>query len=440
MQPTPFPSSAFPTQAVPVASRCLPLLPCGLGTPFQESLPSYINRLARAHALAVSTFLSRELVPLISSATEYSPVSNYLGRGSRYLLLGNGLASEIAAQLARLTLVPQVTALVHPYLAGSLGWTRDLREHVAWCPQCFVEWNQAGKPLYFPLLWAFRATRCCLHHNVLLRDDCPYCWHHSSYLLGRIWEGQCFECGRAFGDSCPVSAPSHIDTESTRLVQGLVAWAAGLTAPADLLSVLLTNLAVAATVVGGAKPLSNAIGRSPSVVGFWLRRRQSPTLTSLLRLGLVFGVPLEDWLSGALGPERFENIGPVPDDVPWLSDRATPVPVAHVDEVLRLSLDNPADPPPSLFALACSIPVSPSHLYHNFPELASRIVKRHRAYCAQRKARYAIELAALVRAAIAERRARGLVTTPYAVLAHLGSRWPLSRRRLRAVFQEVSST
>ena len=32
MQQAPFPSSPFPMQAAPVASRCLPLAPCGLGT------------------------------------------------------------------------------------------------------------------------------------------------------------------------------------------------------------------------------------------------------------------------------------------------------------------------------------------------------------------------------------------------------------------------
>jgi hypothetical protein len=426
-------------QAAPVASRCLPLPPCGLGTPLQESLPSYINRLAGVHALPVSTFFSRELVPLIASPADRSLVSNYFGNSSRYLLLGDGLASKVAAHLARLNAVPQVTALVHPYLAGSLGWTRDLRGQVAWCPECFVEWHQAGKPLYFPLLWAFRATRCCLHHNVLLRDACPDCSRHFSYLVGRTWKGDCFQCGRSFGDGSPVSTPTHIDVESTRLVEGLVTWAAELTAPADFHSVLLSNVAAAAAAVGGAKPLSKAIVRSPTVVGFWLRRRQSPTLTSLLRLGLVFGIPLEDWLSGAMGPERFQKVCPIPVTVPWLSEHATSVPAAHVQDVLRLAVAQPADPPLSLYALARTIPANSSRLYRDFRELTSQIVTRHRVYCAQRKKDYAAELAALVRGAIAELRVRGLPPTAYGVFRYLGSRWPLSRRRLRDVFCKIRS-
>ena len=437
MPPTPFPSSAFPAQVSSTSSRCLPVPPRKLGAPLQESLPSYLNGLARAHALPVAAFLSEEIVPLISSATERSSVSNYLGKSSRFLLLGDGRACRVAAHLARLTALPQLTALVHPFLAGSLGWTRDLRDHVAWCPRCFAEWSRNGEPLYFPLLWAFRASRCCLCHNILLRDTCPYCGRHFSHLIGRTWEGECFGCGRSFVNESPSSAPSLLEIESTRLVQGLVAWAAGLAAPADFTSVLVNNLANAAAAVGGGKPLSRKIGRSPVAVGFWLRRKQSPTLGSLLRLSLVFGIPLEDWLSVVLGLDRFQNVGPVPENVVWLSDRTTALPSGRVEEMLRSSLDDPADPPPSLFALARSIPVSPSHLYRRFPKLVASIVKRHRVYSAKRKAEYSTELADLVRSAIVERHAQGLSVTPDSALKHLGSRWTLSRRRLRAVFREL---
>ena len=138
-----------------------------------------------------------------------------------------------------------------------------------------------------------------------------------------------------------------------------------------------------------------------------------------------------------LGLDRFQNVGPVPENVAWLSDRTTALPLSRIEEILRSSLNDPADPPPSLFALAGSIPVSPSHLYRRFPKLVASIVKRHRVYCAKRKAEYSAELADLVRSAIVERHAQGLSVTPDATLKHLGSRWTLSRRRLRAVFQEL---
>jgi hypothetical protein len=437
MKPVPFTSSVFPAVNPDVVSRCLPVRPCGLGTPLQESLPSYLNRLAQAHSLPVVTFLSGELAPLVSPGAHYHSVSNYLARSSRFLLLGGGLASRVAAHVGQLTAIAQVVALVHPLLAESLGWFRDLRGHLAWCPECFHDWSEAHEPLYFPLLWAFKASRCCLRHNVLLRETCSGCGRRFSHLIGRTWEGKCFECQRPFADNRSGPVPSSFDTESTRLAESLVTWATALDRSADFTSILVGNLAAAAAAVGGAKPLSRALGRGECVVRFWLRRKQNPTLGSLLRLSLAFGIPPEHWLSVALDRNRFLGLGSVPKDVTWLSDRATPVPADRIESVLRSSLGDAANSPPSLFALARAIPTSTSHLYLAFPELAARVVERHRVYRAQRKSEHATRLADLVRVAIAERRTQGLPATADAVLRHLGSRWPLSRRRLCAVFREV---
>lgn len=436
MQSAPFISSTFVPKPTP-SSRWLPVAPRGLGTPLQESLPSYLNRLARAHSLPVTTFLSGELAPLLSPGANYRSVSNYLGKASRYLLLGDGLASRVAAHVAQLTLIPEVTTLVHAHIAKCLGWTRDVRGHVAWCPECFREWERDREPMYFPLSWAFRATRCCLYHGVVLQDACARCGRRFSHLDGRSWEGKCFQCQRSFTNECPPLTPSALDVRCTRLVQGLVAWSTRLIAPSDSAPIFLGNLAVAAATVGGAKTLSRIIDRSPTVVGFWLRQRQNPTLGSLLRLSLTFGIALEQWLSVALERASFFNIEPVPKHIIWLSDRAGPVTADRVEKVLHASLANHANPPPSLSALARSIPVSSSHLYRAFPDLASGIVERHRLYRAQRKAAYAAKLTSLVRAAIAERRTQALSVTADAILTHLGFRWPLSRRRLRAVFREV---
>src|SRR4051812_48256564 len=121
MQSAPFISSEFPAQRPTLSSRWLPLAPRGLHTPLQESLPSYLNRLARAHSLPVTTFLSGEIAPLLIPGGNYRSVSNYIGRASRYLLLGDGLASRTADHVAQLTMIPQVTGLVHSHITKSLG-------------------------------------------------------------------------------------------------------------------------------------------------------------------------------------------------------------------------------------------------------------------------------------------------------------------------------
>ncbi len=437
MQSAPFVSSVFPVQNSTFSSRWLPVAPCGLGTPLQESLPSYLNRLARAHSLPVTTFLSRELSPLLNPDANYRSVSNYLGRASRYLLLGDGLASRVAVHVAQLTLIPQVTKLVPGHIAENLGWTRDIRDHVAWCPLCFREWDHNNKPIYFPLSWAFKATRCCLIHGVVLRDACGGCGGRFSHLTGHTWKGKCFECRRSFAEESKDLDPSALDVRCTQLVDSLLGWAASVGAQSNFSLILRENLAAAAAAIGGAKTLSRVIGRSPAVVGFWLRRKQNPTLSSLLRLSLAFRIPLEQWLSVALDRSSFLTPGQVPKDVVWLSDRECSLSAEHVEKALRNSLSNNANPPPSLFALANSIPASLSRLYRSYPDLAARIVERHRLYCSQRKAEYATKLDELIRTGMSERRSQGLSVTADSVLTQLGSRWALSRRRLRVLFREL---
>jgi hypothetical protein len=157
-----------------------------------------------------------------------------------------------------------------------------------------------------------------------------------------------------------------------------------------------------------------------------------------LRLSLCFDIPLQDWLGAILPPPCFATPTAVPAGVPWLSARRHPVPTAHVAAILRRSLDTPTEAPPSLLALTRTIPVSDAHVHRAFPVLARRIVARHRAFRAQHKIARAARNSGLVHEAVDYLMTRGMALTPAAVLANLGSRWPLSRRRLRAILSEVS--
>jgi len=265
---------SFPPPPSAAPTRCLPMAPLGVGTSLQESLPSYINRLADAHEMSVVTFLSNEVMPGLDLATN-TPPSNYLGTGSRFLFLGERLAVKVAKRLASLTGVPEVTALVHHHLSGSLGWTRDFRDYSAWCPECFAEWDDAGEPLYFPLLWAFREVHCCSRHDVPLVEECPYCNQRFRFLTGQVWDGTCDRCERKLAEVRGSGRPTQWAVDFTRLVEGLVGWSAALTEPNDFVSMLVDNIKRASVSVGGGKPLSACWGSvlAPWVFGFPVGRR-----------------------------------------------------------------------------------------------------------------------------------------------------------------------
>src|SRR5215472_8820879 len=77
----------------PPRSRLYSLEPIGIGTPEVESLSSYLNRLAQAHCVTVTTLIAHELLPHISTPArvrQAAPLSRGGLRG-----LGQPLAQRI---------------------------------------------------------------------------------------------------------------------------------------------------------------------------------------------------------------------------------------------------------------------------------------------------------------------------------------------------------
>ena len=156
-------------------------------------------------------------------------------------------------------------------------------------------------------------------------------------------------------------------------------------------------------------------------------------LSSLSRLCYAFNIPLEHWFTSSI--LSFPAPRPIPD-VSWLMDRAKAVDPDTVESALKAAVESPH--PMSLFAVAKAIPASHSHLFHAYPDLAKSIADRYRQHQAVQKVAYAAKMAKLVSTAIAECVAAGRAVTADSVKKQLGTRWPLSRRRIRAVFHQVT--
>jgi len=142
-------------------------------------------------------------------------------------------------------------------------------------PGVFCEWDEAGEPLYFPLLWSFREVHCCLRHDVPLVDRCPYCNQRFSFSTGQVWDGTCDRCEKKLAVVSGSGRPTTWANDFTRLVDGLVGRSASLTEPHVFGSVLAANIKSASVSVGGGKPLSACWGSvlAPWVFGFPVGRR-----------------------------------------------------------------------------------------------------------------------------------------------------------------------
>jgi hypothetical protein len=82
-------------EAPPRRSRLYRLEPIGIGTPEVESLSSYLNRLAQAHCVTVTTLMVHELLPHVGTPAppRAHPASTPPPGG------GRGLSQHLARQI-----------------------------------------------------------------------------------------------------------------------------------------------------------------------------------------------------------------------------------------------------------------------------------------------------------------------------------------------------
>ena len=208
----PFPFECWDVTSPPIPPRTLlfPLEPIGIGTPFVESLTSYISRLAEVHAVTVSDLVGYVLAkcaprdgPIVSARARDYRMGSGFHPGTHAI---NGLAEDarrwiIAAETATgltslrfLTLTP----LKQAFCKQSL-----FRNVQAWCPACFADRRRAALPLYLPLAWHLRMIEVCAKHECPLENTCPDCGERFGQLDARARPGYCSRCGYWLGLSTP---------------------------------------------------------------------------------------------------------------------------------------------------------------------------------------------------------------------------------------------
>lgn len=191
---------------IPRRSRLFCLEPIAVGTPYTESLSSYLNRLAQAHCLTSQKLVMGEIAPLIlKDEDKYELLSKNLSH-----LLGNSdakpaingmreMTAKLVAVLEELTMRQDLrflTLLSWKEMIYDQGLFRNYR---AWCPCCWEEWKQEKKTIYEPLLWSFKDVEVCLIHNLRLVEVCPHCGSSLPVMARISPPGFCSRCYRWLG-------------------------------------------------------------------------------------------------------------------------------------------------------------------------------------------------------------------------------------------------
>lgn len=187
--------------------------PLGMGTPYVESLTSFLKRLAQAHHLTVA-----KLVSFCCTQTQEDLMPTTVHK----LLWIDGItpfAEKWAHLVSKLTCQSAVIYLTMANWKGLLNGYKLLRHQQAWCPQCYEAWAKNGQPIYEPLLWRLQGVHICLVHRCPLVDCCPACSQRFVAITGNGTVGFCAKCRAWLGHEFRTSNTVATNPESEQFSQ-----------------------------------------------------------------------------------------------------------------------------------------------------------------------------------------------------------------------------
>jgi len=408
--PSRFDAWAPARAAPPPRSRLYRLEPIGIGTPEVESLSSYLNRLAQAHCVMVTTLITHELLPRLGVlAPPRAHPAPTPPRGG-----GRGLGQHLARQINGLGRIAATWVEGLEALTGRrdlrfltlLTWravlpTRHLfAPRLRWCPACFEDQRTTGHPRYMPLVWTLNPVTVCVHHRQPFQSHCPVCHQPLVAFSGRSRPGYCSRCGAWLGAAehgalPPVEPPAAeawhwpcwVGTTLGHLLQA----APRLERPPPRETVARAFAAYHAhRSAAGRPPGTVDLGRQRVRSSRWAQGERRMQIDLLLRFCWQMGISLVQFLTEP-PPVRVPPgaVAMPPPSVPVVATVPGPL-TGPRREALRGALEAAlatAGPPVSLRAVAKRLHMETRTLWAYAPDLCKPLVHRRTMSLAQRRDR-----------------------------------------------------
>lgn len=358
-----------------------PLSPIGIGTPYAESLTSYISRIAYTHNVGNSDIVFYALSVL---SDETIKLSNFTGLSCSI----NGMLTwteQVVKGLERLTLrndLKYMTLLPWKEFV-STGALR--RKNKAWCPYCFYESLRRNEEMYEPLIWHFKDVEICYLHNIQLFEECHHCSKKLLTLYKMSLPGICPFCN--FTLAIDPLSENHLTTivdEGILPRQRLI-----ISNIAELISSSnklrddeiansiprFINRIVEEKFDNNLAEFARYIGRAPHRFWSWRKNETKPELDGLLWLAAAFNTTILTLITRK--EEKLREFNPQANQL-FKKRRARPFNYEKVEQILINALTE--DPPPTLIDLSRRTGYHSNMIRKNLPDLTRQISERRREF------------------------------------------------------------
>lgn len=286
--------------------------PIGIGSPYVESMSSYIKRLANAHGVVLVRFFNWAIIPTLEKMMlENRKYSNLQYSTPPLASAANGAnrAADMWMEvLERLTQFKKLHSLTMTTWYGIISEQKLVRGYEAWCGDCYQEWQEQAKVIYQPLLWFLTPITVCPKHKVLLCFECNYCGNKQKLTCKYSSPGYCLSCGKWLGScltnkrkSTLVENKSEQQLWFSKATGNLLVSASKRSSSPSRKRLMRAFSKCLNSIAGGcSRTLANQLQVSTTTINLWKQGKVVPSLELLLRLCFEAKVSLLGFLNGRI--------------------------------------------------------------------------------------------------------------------------------------------
>lgn len=272
------------------------ITPFGIGTPYVESLSSYMIRLATLHMVSVSSLIESIISPYLT--IEYIKKKNLEKSLSNYnSIFINSNSPGTLDYLNALEILVGRDDLQYLTLLnweGFLG-SRVITHNRRWCPSCLERMKCNSEEIYEPLIWLISAVEKCDIHEIPLRDKCPNCNRNLSFLHKKIMNGHCQHCGIWLGEQKNITKVMLTSEEKYNFTtfKELIKYAPHLCSfpSKTFVSIFLSNC-LKELGFKSKSEFARFLGTNLEILTKWIRNTRHPNVNSLLKISKKMNVTI----------------------------------------------------------------------------------------------------------------------------------------------------
>jgi transcriptional regulator with XRE-family HTH domain len=368
--------------SIPTRSRLFQLEPIGIGTPYVESLTSYLARLVESHTVLLGDLAKQEIKPVVPK--NYKSRDLFCIKHRTGTVNGTGvIALDLVQALEKLTFREDLTFLTLLKWSQVFPQRQLTRPVKAWCPACYQDWYSQNQVIYDPLLWFFQEVNICLKHKIPLKTCCPHCYSELPPLASNSRPGYCSGCERWLGQEMSINITA-LENKSWQVwvmnnLGSIVANSPNLSHIAKEQVAQSLQLSIEQTTQGNIAAFARFIGLPKNQVWMWSKGQVLPQLSVLLKICYLLNLSLLEFLTNdKLKVNSCSDLKFVNQERVILKKRITNL--IFVEKSLKSILSESPEKPPSLTAVAKQLGFNRRTLTRSFPELCQAISARYLEY------------------------------------------------------------